>query len=114
MDIIQGMLNMWQKVHQVTFLTEGLLSHKFKSNSGTVSKRRQSFEAHKRSGSLKLPVIIVKSYKNPGLEPRPSRPRTSVPNSTYKLLVCDILQTDTCIRTPVPLCIATQTNLSEC
>jgi hypothetical protein len=103
-----------QKLHQVNSLTEGLLSQKFKSKSETVSKRRQSSVTHKRSSSSNLPVLAGKSYKKPGLEPDPSRPRSSVPMSKYKLLVCDIMQTDTPTVTSVPLHIALYMNQSEC
>lgn len=101
-------------MHQVISLTEGLVLQKFKSKSGTVSKRRQSFVTHKRSSSSNLPVLTAKSYKKPGLESDPSRPRSSVPMSKYKLLVCDIKQIDTPTVTSVPLHIAIYKNLSEC
>lgn len=102
---------MQQKLHQVISLTEGLLSRKFKSKSGTVSKRRQSSVTHKRSSSSNLPVLMAKSYKKPGLEPDPSRPRSSIPMSKYKLLVRDI---NTPTVTSVPLHIALYMNPSEC
>jgi len=100
---------MQQKLHQVISLTEGLLSQKFKSKSGTVSKRRQSSVTHKRSSSSNLPVLTAKSYKKPGLNPDPSRPRSSVPMSKYKLLVCD---SNTPTVTSVPLHITLYMNLN--
>lgn len=105
---------MQQKLHRAISLTEGSLSRKFKSKSGTVGKRRQSSATHKRSSSSNLPVLTAKSYKKPWVESDLSRPRSSVPMSKYKPLVCDIMQTETPTVTSVPLHIALYMDPSEC